>query len=346
MRLRLGICALMVSGISMAFGQVASHAPTIVKPTTSSKSISAPASVQKFEAKPVARVNGATLTDIDLVREMYSMFPYSRQHNGGFPKSMEPEMRRGALEMIIFQELLYQDAKHRNISVPASDVSRAEAQFRKQFSTKAEYQDFLKVEAGGSAAVMREKIRRSLLIDKMLKLEVADKATPSAAAVKAYYDRNSLEFTHSELVHIQSISIIPPRGANREVLKEAKQRAEDAVNAAKKTNSYESFGLLAEKISDDDFHVKMGDHKEMPAAQMPREIVAAARTMKPGQVSDLLQLGDSYTVFRLVELKPTGKTPFAEAKAQIFTKLQNERTEQIRSALNKSLQKNAKIERL
>ena len=32
--------------------------------------------------KPVARVNGAVLTDGDLLREEYTIFPYARQHNG------------------------------------------------------------------------------------------------------------------------------------------------------------------------------------------------------------------------------------------------------------------------
>lgn len=341
------ICALVIAGGTLASGQVASHAPTVVaKPATTAKANPGGIPEQKFVPKTVARVNGATLTDIDLVREMMVMFPYSKQHSGGFPKSMEPEMRKGALEMIIFQELLYQDAKKRKITVPAAELSKAEAQFRRQFATKAEYQDFLKVEAGGSPAAMREKIRRSLLIDKMLKMEVTNKAVPTAAEIKAYYDKNPSEFTHDELVHIQSISIIPPKGASKDILQEAKRRAADAARDAKKTTDYRSFGLLAEKTSDDDFHVNMGDHRELPATKLPADIVAAARKMKPGQVSELIQFGDNYTIFRLVAYTPAGKTPFAKAKAGIYTKLQQQKTEQIRSALNKSLQKNAKIERL
>ena len=54
--------------------------------------------------KPVARVNGAVLTDRDLLREMYAIFPYAQQHNG-FPKAQEAGIRQGALEMIIFEEL-------------------------------------------------------------------------------------------------------------------------------------------------------------------------------------------------------------------------------------------------
>jgi hypothetical protein len=72
--------------------------------------------------KPVARVNGAVLTDRDLLREMFAIFPYARQHNG-FPKAQEASIRQGALEMIIFEELVYQEAMRRKLTVPPQNSS-------------------------------------------------------------------------------------------------------------------------------------------------------------------------------------------------------------------------------
>ena len=43
-------------------------------------------------------MNGAVLTDADLVREEYAIFPYARQH-GGVPKELEPDIRAGALRL-------------------------------------------------------------------------------------------------------------------------------------------------------------------------------------------------------------------------------------------------------
>ena len=71
-------------------------------------------------------------------------FP-AQQHNG-FPKDLEPEIRRGALQMIIFKRLVYQEAKRRNLSIPPAQVAAAEKEFRKQFRTQTQYQDFLKQE--------------------------------------------------------------------------------------------------------------------------------------------------------------------------------------------------------
>src|ERR1039458_7848082 len=83
--------------------------------------------------KPVARVNGAVLTDRDLQREVYTLFPYAAQHNGQVPPELVPQIRQGALKMIVFEELLYQEAERRQMTVPPAKLQKAEADFRSQF---------------------------------------------------------------------------------------------------------------------------------------------------------------------------------------------------------------------
>ncbi|MBI4166265.1 MAG: peptidylprolyl isomerase [Acidobacteria bacterium] len=297
----------------------------------------------RISDKPVVRVNGTALTDRDLLREMYAIFPYAQQHNG-FPRELEPEIRRGALEMIIFDELVYQEAKRRHVTISPGRLARAEAEFRKQFPNQDVYEQFLRVEANGSRQVLRERIRRSLLIEALLRTAVDSKSAVSVAEAKAYYEKNSKSFEHGDRFSLQTISIIPPPNASAEIQKEARKRAEDAFRRAKATRSYQEFGLLAEKISDDDWRVNMGDRKQVERAQLPPPLVAAALKLKPGEVSDLLQLGPNYTLFRLNAYIPAGKTDFNAVKAQIQSDLQKARTNALRSELHKRLRKNAKVE--
>ena len=140
-----------------ASAQIASHAPTRVTAPKAQANLSG--------TKPVARVNGAVLTERDLLREMYAIFPYARQHGGSFPKGMEPEIRKGAMQMIVFEELVYQDAMRRHLSIPPARISAAMKEFRKQFSSDAEYQDVLKQEFQGSEAQLRKGVLRSMLIE-------------------------------------------------------------------------------------------------------------------------------------------------------------------------------------
>ena len=331
--------ALMALSLSCGAQVVPLHAPN-QGATPSATAMQPPALIP---GKPVVRVNGAVLTDRDLAREIQAIFPYAQTHNG-IPKGMEPEMRKGALEMIVFEELVYQEALRRKMTVSPERMKKAEIRFRKQFATEQEFNQVLQVEVHGSRQLMREKIRRSLLIDDLLKSDVTEKSKVSVTEARAYYSGNPKKFEHPEMFSIQTISIIPPGDANPEALKEARKHADDAVKAAKATKTYQEFGLLAEKVSDDDWHVNMGDRKAVEREKLPPPVVKAALALKTGQVSDLIQLGTAYTMFRLNAHIPAGTTPFEEVKAKLLIDLQKQKNEQLRSDLNKRLRKTAKIE--
>jgi peptidyl-prolyl cis-trans isomerase C len=292
--------------------------------------------------KPAVRVNDAVLTEADVVRQMYKIFPYASQH-GGFPKAMESDIRKGALEMIVFEELVYQETKRMKIPIAPERLSRAETEFRNQLGSSA-YEQYLRTECQASKQVLREKIRRSLLIEKMLETEVEQKSVVSAMEAKAYYDKNPAQFEKPERLRIQTISIIPPQNGGAAVDKEARKRAEEAYKLARGTKSYREFGLLAEKTSDDDWRVDMGDRNFVQISTLPPPIVKAAVALKTGEVSNLIQLGNAYTIIRLVEHAPAGKTSFAEVKAKLQTDLQKQKRVELRTALNQKLRKNAKVE--
>jgi len=339
MKYKLPTCVFLLLSLTVANAQVASHAPTVSLRASPDRP---PAGA----GRPVVRVNGSVLTDSDLLREEYSIFPYARQHNGAIPKEMEPQIRSGALKMIIFEELVYQEAQRRKLTIPAAELQRAEADFRKQFDTPDEYNALLQSEFHGSRQLLREKIRRSLLIEAFLKAEVQNKSAVSAAEAKAYYGQNPARFQYPESFAFQTISVVPPANASPDQAKEGRKRAEDALRQAKATKTFEEFGLLAEKISEDDYRVMMGEHKPIPRDKLAPQVLKALLAMKPGDVSDLIQVEQVYTIVRLKEHIPAGKVKFEDVKAQLQKQLQQDKTEQLRAALDKKLRQNATIEEL
>lgn len=348
MKHQLGICTIVLTTVltvllpitATAQQMAVSHTPTAAaKPQPSNATFS-------VSNKPVARVNGTVLTDRDLVREMYTLFPYAAQHNGQVPPEMAPQIRLGALKMIVFEELLYQEALRRQMTVPPAKMQKAEADFHGQFSTPAEYKQFLNQEFQGSEKALREKIRRSLLIDAMLKAEVDNKSTVTPAEVKAYYDKNPARFQYPEAFAIQTISVLPPDKPTAANLKELRKRAEDALKQAQATKTYEQFGMLAEKISEDDYRVMMGDHKNVERSKLAPQVVQALLALKPGEITGIIQLEQAYTIVRLNEHIMAGKTKFADVKDMLKSELQKQKLEQTRVALDKRLRKNAKVEEL
>jgi peptidyl-prolyl cis-trans isomerase SurA len=332
------VFALLLAAVGSSSAQVSSHAPT-------GAAKESPALNSSFQVsdKPVARVNGAVLTDRDLLREMLQIFPYARQHNG-FPNAQEAAIREGALQMIIFEELVYQEALRRKLTVPAQQLKQAEADFKKQFSSEAEYQQYLKQEMGGSEQTARDKIRRSLLIEQVLKSDVEKKSAVTPTEVRAYYDKTPTKFQVVESFSFQSISVLPPQNPSADQKKEGLRRAEEALKQAKATKDYQEFGLLAEKISEDDFRVNMGDHKAVEKTKLPPQVVSALSALKIGQVSSLIQIDQAYTIVRLNAHVPAGKKTFNEVKTQLGADLQKNKYEQLRVALGNKLRAAAKIE--
>ena len=339
MAVALLLCSVWSSLVAPA--QVASHASTgMFQPARPGT----PAPALQVTGKPVARVNGAVLTDRDLQREMFAIFPYARQHNGQIPQEMEPQIRNGAMQMIIFEELVYQEAQRRKLTVPPQKMASAEADFRKQFSNPTEYNSFLKSEFNGSEPALKEKIRRSLLIDSLLKSEVNNRSAVSLADAKAYYDKNGTIFQYPEGFAIQTISILPPQNATPAQLKEARKKAEDALKQAQATKTYEEFGVLAEKISEDDYRVMMGDHRKVDRSKLPPEMVSKLLSMKEGQITGIIQIDTGYTIVRLNKHIPAGKVKFEDVKVQLMKQMQQKKTNDVRAAFDKKLRQSAKVE--
>jgi hypothetical protein len=330
---KLGI--LILGMASSAWGQViGSHAPTAA----------APPNLNADAAKPVVRVNGTVLTDRDLVREEYAIFPYARQHNG-IPAQMEAGIRAGALKMIEFEELVYQEALRRGMTVAPERLQRAEAEFRKQFLSREQYDAVLESEFKGSPAVLRSKIRRSLLIEDLLKLEVENRSAVSITQARAYYDQNPQRFRYPEAFVFQSISFLPPANSTAAQVKEARNRAQQALRQAKATKSYEEFGVLAEKISEDDFRVMMGDHHQADRSKLPPKVVDALAVMQPGQVSDIVEFDtDQFTILRLKEHISPGERTFQQVQPSLREWLKKQKSEQLRKDLDAKLRNSAKVE--
>jgi len=347
------IAAVLMLGIASAGAQmVSSHAPTSAAAANmsfpeASKAVQsgADASALQVTGKTVVKVNGAELTDRDLLREMFALFPYAKLH-GGFPKKQEAQIRQGAMQMIIFEELVYQEALRRKMTIAPARVTHEEKNFKGQFSSEEEFNSYLTTEVGGSEGKLRQQIKRSLLIEAMLKQEVDNKSVVTLAEARSFYDRNPKAFEHGETFALQTISIIPPDNASASVVEDARKRAETILAQAKATKNYEQFGLLAEKASEDDYRVNMGDRKVVEAGKLPPEVVKAAQKMMAGEVSGLIPLGTAWTIIRVNAHTPPGKATFAAVKARLMDDMHKEKYEQLRVGLDKRLRQNAQIQEL
>jgi parvulin-like peptidyl-prolyl isomerase len=339
MKAKLRIGALILATAIVATAQVASHAPTL-------QGASVSPAVATPTGRPMVRVNGTVLTDRDLAREMLNVFPYAKQHGGKFPKDSEAQIRQQAIHNLEFEELAYQEAKTRRLAVAPAKLDKAMKDFRAQFDDDAQFQQYLKIEQKGSQQELRSKIRRAILIDEVIKAAVDNKAKFTNLQLKTFYDKNPERFRKPESISLQTITIAygdNPTPADKE---KARKRAEDALKQARATKDYEGFGQLAETVSMDDWRVMMGDHKWLHRGRMPEAVEKIVFNMKVGQISDIIDSGDSFCIARVNGREDAHLVSFAEVKPRLKQDLEKQKKDELRAAFDKRLRATAKIEEL
>ena len=91
----------------------------------------------------------------------------------------------------------------------------------------------------------------------MLKHEVDNKAVVSLTEARRYYEKNPKEFEHGETFACRRFRFCPGRCQPGDD-QDTRKRAEGILEQAKATKNYEQFGLLAEKVSEDDYQRRYG----------------------------------------------------------------------------------------
>ena len=83
----------------------------------------------------------------------------------------------------------------------------------------------------------------------------------------------------------------------------------------------------------------MGQHKPVAASELAPQVLKALAAMKPGDVSDVIQLEKAYTIVRLNEHAAAGMTRFEDVKAGLQKELHDKKANQLRAELDKKLRR-------
>lgn len=325
---------LALSVLTTAAQMVSSHAPTMTPP----------ASIPDLST-PVVKVNGTVLTERDLREQMQRIFPYYSIHGGKVPDKYQTEIRQKAMDRIIAEELIYQDAKRRGMHVPPDVMANVFRSAKARFGTEQAYEDYGK-QLYGSVAEFERRIRRATLIEQYEHQEIEVKTRAPETKVREIYEKNKASFLRPESVSLQSISVNLPQNPSDDQKKLARQRIEEILPQARATKNYNEFGLLAEKVSEDDYRVNMGDHKWVHIIGMPPEIAKAVAGMKPGDTSDIIDAPIGYIILRVNDYRPPKQMTYDEVKAEIRKQVDDAAASQKWTALQKQLRDKAQIENL
>jgi len=251
------------------------------------------------------------------------------------------EVKKAVLENLIGRELLFQESKKNNIAVNDKEVAEQLANIRKQFSSEAEYQGFLKG-MNASEEEVRARIRQDMAIRLFVEKTIGSKITIPAREVRSYYDGHPDYFKKPEQIRASHILIkVDPQATP--------QQKEDARREIKKIQQKlkdgEDFAGLARQFSQGPSSARDGDLGYFGHGRMVKPFEDAAFVLKPGEVSDIVETQFGYHLIKMVDKKPAETIAYEQASAQIEQFLKREKVRKEVRVVVDDLKRGAKIVR-
>lgn len=296
---------------------------------------SAPAPAAEKETKPIApaataaasasqeiiaKVNGSPINSIELKRAQKVIM--SSQPNLQIPPERQKEFDTQALNQLISAELLYQAGKKLEIKNIDKLVDDKISQGKSRFSNQQDFEKAIKA-LDMTEADLREYTRRDLLISTFIQQNIASKVTVSEEDSKKFYEQNQDKFKQEESVRASHILI----GVDPKATDEDKKKArEKAVKLRKDLAAGADFAALAKDNSTCPSSQQGGDLGYFSRGQMVPPFEQAAFTLKPGELSDVVETQFGYHIIKVIDSKKAETVAFKDAKPRIDEYLKNQKT--------------------
>lgn len=285
----------------------------------------------------VAKVNGATISRVDLDRAMKAA---SSQMYGA--TAAPQEMQTQILNQLIATELLYQAGKELTVKDLDKQAETRLAEFRKRFPTPEAFQKSLTT-AGFTEAELPVLVRRDIIIKNLVEQRIAKDITISEADLKKFYEENIGQFKSPEAVRASHILITVDAKAGADEKQKAREKAEAL---RKRLQAGEDFAELAKKESGCPSSAQGGDLGFFSRGQMVPPFEKAAFALKPGEISEVVETQFGYHVIKLKERKEASTVPFADVKGRIEEFLRGQKLQKAVLDFADGLRKKATVELL
>lgn len=227
-------------------------------------------------------------------------------------------VKSNLLDRLIFTELLLQKGTEADKKKAQEDTDKYVADVKKQIGSDTVFEAQVK-STGMSMDQFKKRAFEQNLCEIVLDRELKPSVKVADADIKKFYDDNPAEFEKPEQVHAAHILISTLDKDSQQPLPPAKKAEKEklAKEVKARADKGEDFGKLAKEFSEDPGSKDKGGEYTFPKGQMVPEFEAAAFSMKPGQISDLVETRFGYHIIKTIEKVPGGKVDFAKVEPRI-----------------------------
>jgi len=286
-------------------------------------------------AQVVAKVNGQPITRGELD------FTVKGMAQGRVPPEKHAEFRKGVLDSLIDQELVYQKAVASKVQVTPAEVNASIAQVRSNFPDQKTFESEL-AKDGMTMATVESMFRHNMVIDKYIKTTVVGQVKVTQEDEAKFYQENQDKMKHPEQVRASHILLHFAKDTPPDQKAAQKAKAEEALAKAR---SGSDFGALAREYSQDPGSAQRGgDLGYFEKGRMVAPFDKAAFSMKVGAISDIVETDFGYHIIKVTDHRPEGVTPIDDVRQKIHEFLASQKVQGEVQKLTASLRKQAKVE--
>lgn len=293
----------------------------------------------------LAVVNDEIITERDVARSMAPVVKVARDlYRGAELAKRLAETRKGALQRLIEEKILYQEAQRVIGDDPARQrqVDRALEAHLKKLEEKAGSKEALReqIERGGmTPEEEHEKWRRWIMVEMILTEHVYRHVSVSPRDIRRYYRERIAEFTQKREVKFRWIVLIADMTDSDE--KDQVRRVANSI--ADRLQRGASFERLAREYSD--FRSDEGGLWDFTASgtRVP-EVNEVLFRLKRGERSSVIESKHGFHLIEIVDARGGKRKSFEDVQGDIERSLKEQRTRELRQAYVSRLRENAYVQ--
>jgi peptidyl-prolyl cis-trans isomerase SurA len=255
------------------------------------------------------------------VREllMFRQRSLNELYQGEELKAKMKESQDAALKDLIDRQLIIDSFKEQGFQIPDYIIEdRIQNIIREEFGgDRIAFVRTLRAQ-GFSLSRFREIEREKIIVQAMRQRAVRSDFVISPDKVESFYRRNLAEYSSPEEVRLSMIVLRveedgsdDPAAAKRSMAEEIRGKLADGAD----------FAGMAQMYSEDSTAEIGGDWGWIDRKTLNQELNNAAFSLQPGQLSRVIQLGDSFYIMRVEARKAAVTQPLAELRDEISKKL-------------------------
>ena len=300
------------------------------------------------EEELVAVVNGAGITKVEFDRNWPAYLsrlgiPLNHADKSG----KVDEFKKGLLDLLVDQELLFQEAGKMGKTAGEEQVNEVIAKEKADFAGAVQagqahgtFEEAL-AQSGLTTELYTDYVRRRMTVQNLVVGHYGDKMTISEKDIDDFYAGNPDNFVTEETIRARHILFKVDAAAGEDAKNEARKKAEEVLEKAR---GGEDFAELAKAHSQGPSGPKGGDLGSFGRGKMVPPFEEAAFSLKPGEVSGLVETRFGYHIIKLEERSGATAVTREEAADQIREFLKAQKVNEAVFARLEALRKEAKVE--